>query len=508
MKQASVPAIGDKTLIASSLLLAGVFYSRFINLLMTILLARLLVPADFGLVALGTTLLLMLNSITDISVASALIHHKDLADKDFDTAFTLSTLRGILVSIILIVSGFIMAHAYNDERLIGICAGLSLRPFLTGIGSPRYVLYSKELQFGTVAVQEGLNYTTQLVVSVAIAYYTKSYWAIVAGATFATVMGTIVTYWVAPYWPRLSVASWRKLLGFSVWLTLNQFLTIVGNRFENFLAGGWLGLTAFGAMNVGNNMAGVITQSAIAPIQRVLFPSFAKISGDADRLKTAFQKSQASLFALGFAVGVGTALVAEPFVYLTLGPNWPIAVIVIQTIAPVLGAQIVFGPANALCNAIGATRMLFNRGLVLVLFRVPVVLAGLYFYGLPGLLYARVFSGGIVASMANFYLVRKLIDLSVFEQIFVTWRSWVSGLAMTIVCLIIRHVLGPISSNHDALVMIVLQSVFGAAAYCGIHAVLWLTTGKTTIGIEGEAVKFLTKAISALRRKRQRARSA
>lgn len=484
--------------------MAGVFYSRIVNLLMTIFLARLLVPADFGLVALGTTLLLMLNSVTDISVASALIHHKSLVEKDFDTAFTLSTARGVLVALILVGSGFIMAEAYGDDRILGICAGLSLRPFLSGIGSPRYVLYSKELQFGTVAIQEGLNYTGQFLISVTIAYMTQSYWAIVAGAVFGTVIGTSISYLVAPYRPRLSLASWRKLLGFSVWLTLNQFLTIVGNRFENFLAGGWLGLAVFGAMNVGNNMAGVITQSAIAPIQRVLFPSFAKISHDAARLKAAFQKSQASLFALAFPVGVGTALVAEPFVYLALGPKWPVAVVVIQTIAPVLGAQIVFGPTNALCNAVGATRMLFNRGLVLVLFRVPLVLFGLFFFGLPGLLVARALSGGIVASIANFFLVRKLIDLSIWEQVAVTWRSWFSGAAMTVLCLAVRFYLGPVTNYYDAATMLAIQIPLGAISYFGLHAIFWTTSGRSPIGIEEEILKFLIKIKSPIRNGKSR----
>ncbi|MBD9388218.1 lipopolysaccharide biosynthesis protein [Agrobacterium sp. AGB01] len=475
------------------LLLLGVFYSRIINLIMTILLARILVPEDFGLVALGTTLLLIVNSITDISLASALIHHKEVTEEDFDTAFTLSLMRGLIVSVVVILGGAYMAEIYSDSRLVAICFGLSLRPLVASLSSPRYVLYSKELRFGTVALQESINYTAQFLISVSIAIYTQSYWAIVSGAVFSSVIGTTFTYFVAPYRPTFSLASWRRLLGFSFWLTLNEFLTIVGNRFDNFLAGSWLGLSVFGAMNVGNNIAGVVTQSAVAPMQRVLFPSFAQIAHNRDRLKVAFQKSQASLFTLGLAVGVGTALVAEPFVYLTLGPNWPVAVLVIQCIAPVLGAQVVFGPVNAICNAVGATKVLFYRGLILVLFRVPIVLAGLYFYGLPGILLARIVSGGVVTSAANFYLVRRLINLTVFEQIFVTWRSWIAGLCMTIFCLLLGRYLGPINNNTDAIVLISIQASAGSMVYCLVHFGLWWGAGRTDIGLETEVVKMLSK---------------
>ncbi|MGO7041048.1 lipopolysaccharide biosynthesis protein [Rhizobium acaciae] len=495
-------SIGDKAAKASFFLLAGVFYSRIINMLTTILLARLLVPADFGLVALATTLLLMVNAMTELSLGSAMIHHKELTQNDFDTAFTLNLMRNLLISAVMVVAGFVMAEIYNDPRLTAICAGLALRPFVAGFGSPRYVLYAKELQFGTIALQEGLNYTAQLIISVLVAYYTRSYWAIVAGAVLASVVGTIMTYIVAPYIPRLSFASSRKILGFSVWLTLNQILTIVGNRFEGFIAGGSLGLSVFGAYSVGNNMAGVINQSAIQPIQRVLFPGFSKIQDDRDRLRQAFQKGQATLFAFGFAVGIGTALVAEPFIYLALGPNWSVAVIVMQTISPVLGAQIVFGPTNALANALGATRMLFNRSLILVLARIPIVLVGLLYYGMPGLLIARFVMGGIITSIVNFYVIRSLIGFGPWEQFAVTWRSWISGFAMAAACLAVRYALGPVTSSYDAVVMLAIQVPLGAFVYCSVHVSLWLAWGRSPIGIEPEIVKMSAKALGWLRHRR------
>ncbi|MBB2696647.1 lipopolysaccharide biosynthesis protein [Rhizobium phaseoli] len=496
--------IGAKTLQASFWLMSGVFYGRLANLAMTIILARILVPADFGLVALGTTLLVILTSVTDLSLANALIHHQDVKEEDFHTAFTLGAIRGVLLAIAMIISGFVMAHLYNDPRLIGVCAGLSVRPLLSGLGSPYYVTFSKELEFGTVAKNEALNYTAQLVVAVGIAWLTKSYWAIVAGALAASITAISATYIRAPYIPHFTLVSWRKLTNFSVWVTLNQFVTIIGNRFDNFLAGGMLGIASFGAYNVGNNIAAMITQSAFQPLERVLFPSFAKLAGNKTRLNEAFQKSQASLFAVGFPMGVGLALVAEPFVYLTLGPKWGIAVTVIQFIAPVLGMQIVFGPSNALAYALGATRNLFNRGIVLLTFRVPIVLAGLYFFGLTGLLVARVISGGVIVSVVNFYLVRSLTGLSPWRQLFVTWRSWVSGGAMVIALLALRNFSDPITTNFIAAKMLIETVVLGGSVYCCSHALLWVMSGRSQIGIEPEILKAGSSALGRFKKPHHR----
>lgn len=496
--------IGAKTLQASFWLMSGVFYGRLANLAMTIILARILVPADFGLVALGTTLLIILTSVTDLSLANALIHHQDVKEEDYHTAFTLSAIRGVLLAIAMVISGFVMAHLYNDPRLIGVCAGLASRPLLSGLGSPYYVTFSKELDFGTVAKNEALNYTAQLVVAVGVAWLTQSYWAIVAGAMAASITAIVATYIRAPYIPHFTLTSWRKLTNFSVWLTLNQFVTIIGNRFDNFLAGGLLGIASFGAYNVGNNVAAMITQSAFQPLERVLFPSFAKLTGDKARLNEAFQKSQASLFAIGFPMGVGLALIAEPFVYLTLGPKWSIAVTVIQFIAPVLGMQIVFGPSNALAYALGATRTLFNRGIVLLIFRVPIVLAGLYFYGLIGLLVARVISGGIVVSVVNFYIVRSLTGLSPWRQLFVTWRSWVSGGAMVLALLALRELTGPITNNFAAGEALVETVLLGGGVYCSVHALLWIISGRSQIGVEAELMKVISAIFRRFRKPHER----
>ena len=494
----SPPAITGRAVQASVWLLSGVLYGRVANLLMTVILARILVPRDFGLVALGTTLLIILSAITDLSLSNALIHQQDPKEDDYDTAFTLSVVRGVLIAAIMVGGGFVMAGIYKDDRLIPIMIGLATRPLLSGLSSPYYVTYAKNLNFGIVARTEALNYTAQLIVSVGVALLTHSFWAIVAGAVAASVMGMISAFWVAPYRPRFTLVSWRKIMHFSIWVTLTQTVTMVGNRFDNFLAGGLLGISTFGAYNVGNNVASMITQSAIQPLERVLFPGFAKITGDRPRLRAAFQKAQASLFAIGLPLGVGLALVAEPFVYVTLGPKWGVAVTVIQFVAPVLGLQVVFGPQNALAFALGATRTLFVRSLVMLVIRVPIVLAGLYFYGLPGLLVARTLSGGLMVSIVNMYMIRSLIGVSPMEQIGVTWRSLASGLGMIGVVLALRATLPHFTSIPTALETLVLEVGAGGLVYVVLHFGLWAAAGRPKQDIETEVVRFLSRLAGKL----------
>ncbi|HEV7719092.1 MAG TPA: oligosaccharide flippase family protein [Arsenicitalea sp.] len=487
--------VGAKTMIASFWLITGFMFRRVTQLAITVILARLLVPADFGLVALATTLLLSLMSITELSLFNALIHEREPAREDYDTAFTFSALRGIALAAIMAVGGFGMAYAYHDDRLLLVTAALGLKPLLGGFTSPFYVMLAKNLSFGRVTFWESAAAASQVVASVAVALLTGSYWAIVAGVVVASVVGLVASYWCAPYRPRLSVASWRKLMSFSAWMTLNQIASVVGNRFDNFLGGGILGTAAFGAYNVGNNVASLVTQSALQPLERVLFPSFATIVDNKARLRNAFQRSQACLLAVGLPLGFGLAVVAEPFVYVILGPKWPIAATVIEYIAPVLAVQIVFGPQNALAYSLGATRMLFNRSLVLLIVRIPIVFAGLYFFGMTGLLVSRVISGGIMVSIVNMYMVRTLIGISPWDQVRVAWRSVVSTAVMMMAVLLVRSGFGfhPIHDFKEGFVMLVTCVSTGAIVYCAVHAGLWLMSGRPGQGIESEIVRIVEK---------------
>jgi len=491
-------AMTGRTVQASIWLLSGVIYGRAANLLMTIILARILAPRDFGLVALGTTLLVILSAITDLALSNALVHHQDATKDDYDTAFTLGVLRGILLAAIMLAGGFVMAEVYKDSRLVWIGVGLASRPLLSGIASPYYVKYVKDLKFGTVAITEALNYTAQLVISVGVALLTHSYWAIVAGLVAASFVGLTSTFRVAPYRPHFTLKSWRKIMHFSIWVTLTQTITMIGNRFDNFLAGGMLGISTFGAYNVGNNVSAMITQSAIIPLERVLFPSFAKITHDKERLKAAFQKAQASLFAIGLPLGVGLALVAEPFVYLTLGPKWGVAVTVIEYVAPVLGVQVVFGPSSALAFALGATRTLFMRSLVMLALRGPIVLFGLYFYGLEGLLIARTISGGVLVSVVNAYMVRSMIGVSPWEQVKVTWRSIVACLAMIGAVLAMKSVLPNVTNVETAAISLAALVPTGALVYGGMHVALWLASGRPSRAIETEIANYIGKISARL----------
>jgi PST family polysaccharide transporter len=484
---AKAPLAG-RTIRATAWLMAGVVYGRAVNVAMTVILARILVPQDFGLVALATTLLTIITAVTDLSLFNALIHHRDASARDYDTAFTLSAIRGALLAAIMVAGGFAMAAIYHDDRLVAVSAGLASRPLLSGFSSPYYVTFAKNLKFGVVARTEALNYTAQLVIAAGVALATHSYWAIVAGAVAASIANVVSAQVLAPYWPRFTLASWRKIMSFSIWMTFTQQIIAIGTRFDNFLVGGMLGVATFGAYRVAGNLASMATQSATVPLERVLFPSFATLRHDAARLRAAFQRAQDTLFAVGLPLGVGMALVADPLVYLLLGPRWGVSATVIEFIAPIYGVQMIFGPAYALAFSLGRTKALFVRSLILMSVRIPVAVAGLYFFGLYGLLLGRL-ACAVLDCTVNMLMIRMLIGLGNWQQLKATWRSLSAGAAMIAAVLVVRSQLPPIHHTLDAALWLAVLVPVGAVAYCAVHVGLWVLADRPDKAIEALVVK-------------------
>jgi energy-converting hydrogenase Eha subunit A len=117
----------------------GRVVSNLLGLVSTLALARLLTPADFGLVVIATVILAIIQAVTELSLSAALIQHKEPVREHYDTAFTLSIFRSVAIAAVLV------AIAYHDDRLIGICFVLGVAALVAGLINPKLVVYRRQL---------------------------------------------------------------------------------------------------------------------------------------------------------------------------------------------------------------------------------------------------------------------------------------------------------------------------------------------------------------------------
>lgn len=471
---------------------------NFLATISTIVLARLLVPEDFGLVATGTAIFAVVQAITDISMAQALINHEKPTRAHMDTAWTLGVLRALVVGGLLAASGPFLSSFFEDVRMTQVMYAFGFSMFLSGFANPRRIMLQKELVFWQDFVMNVSAKLVSVVVSVAIAYIDRSYWALLLGTIAGQLASVLISYTVLPFLPRLSLRHSRVLLGFSVWLTLSQVVNNINWRLDALLIGKFLGANALGLYTVGNNLATLPTRESTQPLTRTLFPAFSKIRDNPERLKAGYQRAQTLMTAIALPLGVGVALVADLLIGLLLGEKWMPALIVIQVISVVAAIQTLSTLAQSVAMATGDTRLIFIRSTQMLFVRVPFILLGMYVDGLRGLILARAFTGSL-GIFANCFIVRRLIGIGVYAQLIANIRTFASVAVMAVAVLAVKVAM-PHSESH----LVVAAEVFacamaGVAVYGAALFGLWRAAGRP----DGAEREILTIAAAIFAKARE-----
>lgn len=466
-----------------------------ISLLATFVLARMLTPADFGLVAIATTLLTLISATTEMSLAQALIQHREPSEDHYHTAWTLNLLRGAIIAVLFAAAAWPAAVLYGEPRLLGIMLAFAAASLVAGFANPKIIVFSRDLQFFQDFALQVSQKLAGFIVSVAVAVIYQSYWALVLGVLASQVATVFVSYVLVPYWPRLRLGHWRELFSFSLWLMLGQVLNTFNWRFDYLLIGGFSGRAAFGYYSVGDSLATMPTREATQPFTRVLFPGLVRLIDDRERLQAGFVSAQSLLTSAALPVGFGFALCARPVVLLAMGEKWLPAVPIIQGLSAIFALQTLGALVQPLAMAKAATRPLFMRDLLSFIVRAPLIVAGLLLGGLHGIIVARIVSG-LIAIGFNLRLVRDLIGLSVRRQITSSGRSLLSVAVMCVGVIFLQTQLPEESATLELIGQLAAMVALGAILYLGTHYLLWLGAGRCD-GPEREIVRFAEKALAA-----------
>ena len=191
------------------------FATKGIDFCVLLVLAHLLAPSDFGIVAIAMTLVLIIEAIFELPISQVLVQMPHYEKVHLDTAFTLSLLRGLAIAIILVSASFPFSVWYHNPRLVPLISVLGLAPAMRGLVSPSLAKWARKVDFRREIALEVFGKVLSLILSVAIAAYYQSYWAIIAGTVITPFGMMVLSYVVAPYRPKLTLRSWPIFAGFN-----------------------------------------------------------------------------------------------------------------------------------------------------------------------------------------------------------------------------------------------------------------------------------------------------
>jgi O-antigen/teichoic acid export membrane protein len=463
---------------------------RSIGIVSTIVLARLLVPADFGLVVLASMLIGFVELASEFEFATYLIRTQGIDRSYYDTAWTLSALRGLLVAALLVVCSSAAADFFAEPRLRDVLYVLSLASLISGLANIGIVDFQKSLNFDRdfrLTVQTKL---VSFVITVLLAIVLRNYWALVIGMLSGRCAALLFGYTMHPFRPRISLVRTGAILRFSKWVIANNLLYYAQRQGYAFVIGKMLNSASVGLYSVGREISAIATSELVVPIGRAMLPGLSALEKEPAAMRRTFLDGLGVIVMLALPLGVGIALTADPLVRVAMGPNWVGAVPVVQILA-VVGVVRVFtatsDPHLLALNLPHLTTVLAAFGAVV---GIVSMLWAASIWGLVGAAWATS-ATAILQMLLNYAIIWRVSGISPAAVGAVVWRTVAACLIMSGAVLPLLDYWPRTGEILSLLLQLCCACVLGALAYGVALFTLWRICGMPA-GAEKHALQTVS----------------
>ena len=475
----------------------GVFWTvgarwalRGLGLISTIVLARLLMPRDFGLIAMATVVIGFLDVLFSQGVDTALIQNASAVRAHWDTAWTIRVVQGGAMAALLVILAPLASRYYGEPRMTTIMPILALGTVATSVENIGTVAFRKDLQFHRDFQFMVAKKLFQFAIVLGLALIWRDYRALMVGTVFGAAASTCLSYAVHPFRPKWSLEKAAEIWGFSFRLAAISFATYVNTEGEKLVIGAVAGAEQTGIYYVGDEIGQTPASELTMPISRVSVPGFAKIKHDPDRLKSAFLKVLGFVILVSVGAAAGLFAVADNLVMVVLGPRWLYAAAVIQFSAISGALRAIYSPCGNFLMVVGRLNTIMAINFLHALLFVSLLPLTVERYGILG-------AAGLKSAIAivSFVLygraVNKAAEISISETLAVLWRPLVSAMLMGYACILVA---GLFASPAAALAC---QIAVGAVSYGATTYALWVASGGPD-GAERDLLEMASDRIRSL----------
>jgi len=299
--------------------------SRFLQILMLIILARLLAPRQFGLVGIALLSLSATKNFSQIGLKTALVQHKsENVDDYLDTTWCLEAARGALIFGVLFAFAPVIAGVFDEPSAAPLIRVIGLGPLLFGLRNPGIVYFQKDLEFHKQFVYTVSGGFLQFFVGVGYALVSPTVWALVFAFISADIFRFGLSYVVHDYrpWPSFDTAIARELIDYGKWITASSVLYFMYKEGDDAFVGWFFSATALGFYQYAYRIADTPSSEVSEIIASVSFPAYSKLQDSPSELRQALLATTRVTGFVTIPMAVGIALVAPSFVPVVLGSDW------------------------------------------------------------------------------------------------------------------------------------------------------------------------------------------
>jgi len=323
--------------VSSSLIAEAI---RFVR---SVVLARLLVPEDFGLFAMALTVVGALNAVSSLGLGRTIVANKFDSDDELkahlNTVWSVELLKSFVIALLVSASAFPMARFYGQAQLKVIIPTLGLITLVQGFQNIGLFILRKEISFAGIFWYELATNTIGIALTVVLAVIMRNVWALVLGLLLTAAVGTVLSYFFHSYRPRLAFDkhALRRALSLGKLALVIAVASYVTNMADNVMVGRLLGTAALGTYSLAFNIASAPISVLVFSLASVLFPAYAEINANHPKaLELALTKVFTVALMIIIAITSSLFLLANEVVQLLFGSRWATAGTVLRVLALVV----------------------------------------------------------------------------------------------------------------------------------------------------------------------------
>lgn len=400
-----------------------------VQLVATLVLARLLTPSDFGLVAMVTTFSLLLASVGQVGFQEAVVQREEIDHALASNLFWINLLIGFVLTVGFAGAGSLLAKLYHDPRVTRVSVGMSLMILLTSVSVLHLALLKRGMRFTAVSVINVLARAVSVLVSIAMGWTGWGYWALVAGAVVQALIISLGAFLLCPWMPSLPrrIPGTGSLVWFAARVNGRWNLDYFTRNMDNLLVGWRFGPAPLGYYKRAYDLFALPANQFLS-VFPVAVSTLSRLHRDPPQYKKYFLGGLSVLALVGVAAGAELTLVGRDIVRILLGPGWDMAGQIFTYFGPGIGVMLVYGTHGMMHLSLGTPGRWFRWGIVEFVVTGLLFLAGLH-WGPVGVAAAWTASFWILTIPA-FWYAGQPIGFGASAIVATVWRFLVaSGLA-------------------------------------------------------------------------------
>ena len=371
-------------------LFSGVFYTALakysgivISLVIAGILARLLSPDDFGIVAVATVIIAFFSLLTDMGISPAIIQHKSLTKDELSTIFSFTVWTGIGISILFFAASWMIADYYESEILRTLCQLLSVNLFFASATIVPGALFYRNKEFKFIAIRSFVIQISAGAAAVTAALCGAGLYALIINPIISSILIFVISYQRYPQRLRftLGLTALRKIFSYSAYQFLFNVINYFSRNLDKLLIGKYMSMSDLGYYEKSYRLMMLPSQNITQVITPVMHPIFSDFQNDKAKLATSYERILRFLAFIGLPLSVLLFFTAEEVTLIIFGVQWLPSVPVFRLLSLSVGIQIILSSSGSIFQAAGDTRSLFVCGVFSSVLNVTGILLGIFYFG-------------------------------------------------------------------------------------------------------------------------------